>query len=668
MSFTKMIQVLIAGYSSNMDAFIEDLQYASILHISDISEPAAFEKFIAGTSQNSNHFCFDLLSRLEESRIFLEQFMPKETFFKKLLKPPSTIKRPDYQNIVRTFNPQKFIESSSDTKNRLISLKEEKKSLIKENKKLAPWKEIEISIKDTGIIKHAHIIIGKVSNKKMEALADIENLEFEVLGSQDKNRFVLIAIYADNNQKAYEKLKKTGFSEIDIPPLNCSPKEKYISNLKRINEIKIEVKQLIKNAEILLGDLANLRILIEKQSNLQKLSKVSRKWLFTENTFIIRGWVKEYDLKKIKSIISSYDTVILKELEITDQDSPPINFENIKLFAPFQLITRLYGCPAYQSIDPGPVVSIFFAAFFGICLTDAGYGFILSVLSLAGLWILKRDFEILWLIFWGGIFSIITGLLTGGIFGDLLRAETPFLNQPYLADLRDKATWFDPMKEPMIFFRLVLLVGLIHIVTGLAVGFIGNIRQKKIADALIDNITWILILGSIIIIIYSTPICVQTSLTAAYYPPLNASFAKPAYLMLGLLSAIVVLFSARNEQSLFFRFFIGLLNLFVLSGIFSYLGDILSYIRLMALGMVTAGIAMAVNTIAFMMYDVPVVGILLTICTLVFGHFFNMAINMLGGFVHTLRLQYVEFFSKFFVGGGQPFTPLSCVNKYLKII
>ena len=668
MPFSKMKKVLIAGYSSDMVPFIENLQYASILHISDIAETCVHEKFCSSISQNSDHSYSDLFGRLEESRIFLEQFIPKETFFQKLLKPPPTVKRLYYQNIVKTFNPQKLLESSSRIKNRRIFLEEEQKSLTDENKKLYPWKEIEIPIKDTGIKRHAHIIIGRVPDKSIKHLEDIENLDFEVLGVFNKNSFVLIAIYAENSREAFEKLRKTGFVEIDIPPLNCSPKEKYINNLKRMDEIKVEAEELIKSAGILLEDLDNLRILIEKQSNLQGANRISRQWLFTGNAFIIAGWIRQYDLKRLKSIVSSYDTVIFKEPEITDQDSPPIAFENIKLFAPFQFITRFYDCPSYQSTDPCPFVSIFFAAFFGICLTDAGYGLIISVLSLTGLRLLKRDSEILWIFFWGGIFSIVAGLLTGGIFGDLLRTETPFLNQPYLAGLREKATWFNPMEEPMIFFRLVLLLGLIHVVTGLALGFIGNIRQNKILDAIVDNITWILILGSIVTTIYSTQICVHTSLTASYYPPLNASFAKPAYLILALMSGVIVLFSARDEKGLFLRFFTGLLKLFVLSGIFSYLGDILSYIRLMALGMVTAGIAMAVNTIAFMMYDIPVVGILLTICILVSGHFFNMAINMLGGFVHTLRLQYVEFFSKFFVGGGQQFTPLSFANKYFKII
>lgn len=151
--------------------------------------------------------------------------------------------------------------------------------------------------------------------------------------------------------------------------------------------------------------------------------------------------------------------------------------------------------------------------------------------------------------------------------------------------------------------------------------------------------------------------------------PLSPSSISGYLVWLILPSALVIiLFSARDEKSWGFRLFMGFLNLTIVNGLTSYLGDSLSYIRLMALGLVTAGIGVAINKIAFQMGNIPVIGIVVTIIILVFGHFANLAINVLGGFVHTLRLQYVEFFQKFYKGGGRPMEILKNKNNYISIV
>ncbi|HRX48328.1 MAG TPA: V-type ATPase 116kDa subunit family protein, partial [Spirochaetota bacterium] len=347
---------------------------------------------------------------------------------------------------------------------------------------------------------------------------------------------------------------------------------------------------------------------------------------------------------------------------------PPVALDNRPLFAPFQLLTKLYSYPAYGTYDPSAVTSIFFAVFFSICLTDAGYGLILALFALWGLRKTGWKSDILWIAFWGGIFTIAAGLLTGGIFGDLFRSENPFVKVTFLQNIREYFIWFDPMIEPMIFFRLVLLLGVIHVITGLIIGALSKMRQGRFADALFDNITWLAIMVSLLAILFASDLSVRMALVNAREPLLSSAVISPAAVIAGIAGALVVLFGGRDQESVFFRFFIGFLKLVVLSGVFSYLGDILSYIRLMALGMVTAGIATAINTIAFMMSDIPVAGYLLTALVLAAGHTFNMAINILGAFVHTLRLQYVEFYSKFFTGGGVPFEPLSLNSRYVKII
>lgn len=133
-------------------------------------------------------------------------------------------------------------------------------------------------------------------------------------------------------------------------------------------------------------------------------------------------------------------------------------------------------------------------------------------------------------------------------------------------------------------------------------------------------------------------------------------------------SIVIIFFGARQEKSWGFRIFMGFLNLTIVNGLTSFLGDFLSYIRLMALGLVTAGIGVAINKIAFQFLSIPVAGIAILIIILIFGHLFNIGINILGSFVHTLRLQYVEFFPKFYTGGGRPFEALKDEHKYITIV
>jgi V/A-type H+/Na+-transporting ATPase subunit I len=158
------------------------------------------------------------------------------------------------------------------------------------------------------------------------------------------------------------------------------------------------------------------------------------------------------------------------------------------------------------------------------------------------------------------------------------------------------------------------------------------------------------------------------SLVTSNTPIINKMFILPALIISTISALLIIMFSARDQKSLVWRLFIGLLRLFILNGFFSYLADVLSYIRLMALGMVTSGIAMAINNIAIIVSDIHFLGMGLAVVVLILGHLFNIAISLLSGFVHTLRLQYVEFFSKFFIAGGKPFIAFSESEKFVKFI
>jgi V/A-type H+-transporting ATPase subunit I len=266
------------------------------------------------------------------------------------------------------------------------------------------------------------------------------------------------------------------------------------------------------------------------------------------------------------------------------------------------------------------------------------------------LWLIKKtqgDKKLLWLFLICAAITILMGAITGGWFGDAVSRFIPALNP-----LREKLMLFDPMEQPMVLFVLSMILGYIQIMTGLAIAFVHNLKQKSYIAAICDNLTWLVMLNSIVIFGLSK---------AGMIPAEVGRF----FGTLALVPAGIILLFSHRQGGWAGRIGMGTYNLF--SAVF-YVGDVLSYLRLMALCMVGGGIAMAINIIAKISLDIPYgLGVLAFVLVLVFGHALNLVLSALGAFVHTLRLQYVEYFTKFFVGGGRLFEPLRKDYKHIYI-
>jgi len=306
-----------------------------------------------------------------------------------------------------------------------------------------------------------------------------------------------------------------------------------------------------------------------------------------------------------------------------------------------------FGLSAEFEVDPTVFLAPFFALFFAFCLTDAGYGLVIIALMVFLIKKIRGDKKLMWMLGICSAFTVVAGALTGGWFGN---AVDQFF--PVLKPLKERMMWFDPLQKPMNFFKLAIFLGYIQIMTGLLIAFGHNLKQKNIIAALCDQLTWLVMLNSIVIFLAGK---------GGFVPPEIGKY----FGFLAIIPAAVILLFSQRQGSWAARIGMGAYNLF--SAIF-YMGDVLSYLRLMALGMVTAGLAMAINIIADISLDIPWgLGIVAMIIVLSLGHGFNLALSGLSAFVHTLRLQYVEFFPKFFVGGGRLFQPLAKQYKHIYI-
>lgn len=372
----------------------------------------------------------------------------------------------------------------------------------------------------------------------------------------------------------------------------------------------------------------------------------------TDQVVLLQGWVAESKADVLKKALAPFESDI--DLKLSDpgkDDNPPIVLENKECAKPFEMLTVLYGAPVYNSVDPSFHMMPFFLLFFGMCYADAGYGIIITAIAM---YFLKKYRKMpdsikraLTLVKYCGIATILFGAVTGSWMGDMIDAF-PFLN--FLSPVKNFITLLEPMKNPMILLGISLGLGIIHIYYGICLAAYDNIRKGKIFAAIADQGGWLVLLSGLLVF----------GAGSAGYPAL-----APIGKNMAIVGAVIlVLTQGREKKGIISKFVSGCLSLY---GVTSYLGDVLSYSRLLALGLVGGAVAMIINLMSSLCGGTAYIGWILAILIFVGGHLFSMVINILGAFVHPLRLQYVEFFGKFYNSGGTMLNPFCYKTGYVNI-
>ena len=362
-------------------------------------------------------------------------------------------------------------------------------------------------------------------------------------------------------------------------------------------------------------------------------------------------WIPEEKLADFKGAVSRWDELTdIAVSEPEEDDEPPVLLKNKKFFAPVEPLVSMYGVPGYRGLDPTPVMAPFFYVFFGICFGDAAYGAIIASVIVCLLLrnpVTGTTRKFMLMLIMSNLCAVIFGALTFSWFGDSI-TSFPFLR--FLMPLA-RLKILDPMDDPITMLMVALAFGFVQIMTGLAIAMYDNVRKGDRFAAFADQGGWMIFLCSLVLM----------GLSSSGSVPLPPGIFK-ATSAVG--AVILVATQGREKKNVFGKLFSGVMSLYSVTG---YLGDLLSYSRLLALGLTSAAIGTVINLLANLVSGVPYVGALLGIFIFILGHSFGIATNVLGAFVHSLRLQYVEFFGKFYTASGEEFAPLEIKTQYVRV-
>lgn len=516
------------------------------------------------------------------------------------------------------------------------------KYLDREEEFLRPLLDLELPVKSVQSTDKTEITIGflPVSGlKNLEAFAEEEPLWYSVI-RKDKRNAVLILFYLTLEKDRMEQaLKELNFAPQYFTDLILCKADENDCVKNILDKIDTERTRKEKELRSLEGEAKRLSVHREKLTlvydvlvNEREKRHSARLLGETERVFYLDGWIRTEDKDRLLSKLQPYSEYLEFYFRPPNpQDEPPVILQNPKPGKPFELITKLYGLPKSGSLDPTLFLMPFFFIFVGIAVGEAGYGLLVTLLCLVFLKLAKpkgsiRLFLILMAIL--GVSNIIFGTLVGGWFG------FPFRRLMIL----------DPLANPVAFLILALALGFVQVWFGTFLNMITFLKKKEYLQALGVQGGWLVLLPSLVL-----------------YGVTKNSVAG----ILALLGAGGIVCFAAPSRNPIARFFGGLYSLYDIS---RYLADVLSYSRLLALGLATSVIAMVVNTLCQTALAIPVVGWVFAGLIFLGGHLFNLAISFLGGFVHSMRLQFVEFFSKFFTAGGKPFKPLELEAKYVDFV
>ena len=513
---------------------------------------------------------------------------------------------------------------------------------------LQPWLGLDLPLNTEGT-ERCGVLMGTIP-VKME-LADVqaalsqvdEESELFQVNEDKRDRYVLLVTMKETIPAMQECLRGFGFTASSLGSMKGTARECLSAAEEALKELASEKEACAQSivAEAVRRD--ELKLAADRVSTKIALAEADEKLYGTASTVVMEGWIPEEREQELIKVFDDFGCAY-ETLTPTEEEYPevPVKLKNNKITNGLNMVTEMYSLPAYGSLDPNPLMAPFFILFYGLMMADMGYGLLMVIAALVAMKKIKPrkgSLSFCQLLLWGGISTFVCGALTGGFFGDALVKIGQILGKP--DGWGELPALFSPMTDSMMVLIGAMALGLVHLNTGMVINFVKKTKRGQLADAIWEEgALWVTLVG---IILFALKIG-------------NVS-GVPVVLVIGLV--MVFYGGSRSAKGLgkLLSIFTTLYNTAT-----GWFGDILSYSRIMALMLAGSVIATVFNTIGAIANS-----FWLFIPVFLIGHTLNFALNLLGCYVHDLRLQCLEYFGKFYEDGGRPFKPLEVTTKYYNV-
>ena len=559
-----------------------------------------------------------------------------------LLAPKPEVREVDFLDAERARQAREAAREVNGLDRRLAAIRGEANKLDAQKAMLEPWGRLDLPL-ETGSTAQVTIQLGTLpasvpmGQAEGEVQAASQLAELTEVSTDPDAHYCTLVCHASEAEGVLEALKALGWSRANLRDWTGTASE----NLDRLHREEEALKAEAASIEEKLSGMGGLNASLRQLSDLAgtdaSREEARARLMDTGQTFLLEGWVQAGRWPELKRELDQYPCACeVSDPAPEDYPSVPVKLKNHPLTKPLNMVTEMYSLPAYGTLDPNPLMAPFFILFYGIMMADMGYGLLMI---LAGAIVLKKKRpggtfgHLCGLLVLCGITTFIMGALTGGFFGDFL---TQVVKLTTGGDFALPAL-FTPLEDTMMILVGAMCLGFVQIVTGMAISFVSKLKNGQVLDAVFEEVTWwVVFIGLGLMILGVTPIVLAIGGVMVVAGPViqNKGFGK-----------ITGIFGSLYNH------------------VTGYFGDILSYSRLMALMLAGSVIAQVFNTLGAIPGNI-VIFLIISFA----GNALNFALNLLGCYVHDLRLQCLEYFGKFYQDGGKPFRPLDLNTKYYEVV